>query len=48
MKKSKILTHTMSVDEAKRLDDLDLNSDWELKAERLMARRMRKLRQQWI
>lgn len=48
MKKSKILSKPAQVSDIMSFDDFydELSSDWELKAERLQARRWRKLRQQ--
>lgn len=48
MKKLKILTKPTQVTNV-QLDDFDYDTaDWEAKAERLQARRWRKLRQQLI
>jgi hypothetical protein len=50
MKKRKIVTKPTRVTELRSFDDLyeDISSDWELKAERLQARRWRKLRHETI
>jgi hypothetical protein len=49
MKKFKILTQPMRVEDL-HIDDLyeDTDDEWELKAEKLQARRWRKLKHQMI